>query len=131
MNMLLAPNKDGMVSVYRDGEFLETYPITYVDVKNNTVQQPEPPPVETQTPAPTVAPTEPVQPTETPAPEPTAEPAIIPPDTGEGEVTGETDQTGYVPGNGQNNNELASALSKGKANGKGSDNKPGKDKGHK
>ncbi|WP_339256046.1 Stk1 family PASTA domain-containing Ser/Thr kinase [Paenibacillus sp. FSL P2-0136] len=135
VNMLLAPNKDGMVSVYRDGEFLETYPITYVDVKNNTVQQPEPPPVETQTPAPTVAPTEPVQPTETPAPEPTAEPAIIPPDTGEGEVTGETDQTGYVPGNGQNNNELASALnkgnSKGKANGKGSDNKPGKDKGHK
>ncbi|MEK3904158.1 Stk1 family PASTA domain-containing Ser/Thr kinase [Paenibacillus sp. FSL R7-0179] len=139
VNMLLAPNKDGMVSVYRDGEFLETYPITYVDVKNNTVQQPEPPPEETPTPAPTVAPTEPVQPVETPAPDPTADPAIIPPDTGEGEVTGETDQTGYVPGNGQNNNELASALSNGNSNGKGKsngngkgpDNKPGKDKGHK
>ncbi|WP_339224609.1 Stk1 family PASTA domain-containing Ser/Thr kinase [Paenibacillus sp. FSL H8-0332] len=137
VNMLLAPNKDGMVSVYRDGEFLETFPITYVDVKNNTVQQPEPPPVETQTPAPTVAPTEAVQPTETPVPDPTAEPEILPPDTGEGDGTGGTNQTGYVPGNGQNNSVLASARSKGNinsnsnGNGKGLNNKHGKDKGHK
>ncbi|NQX43858.1 Stk1 family PASTA domain-containing Ser/Thr kinase [Paenibacillus tritici] len=128
VNMLLAPNKDGMVSVYRDGKFLETYPITYVDVKNNTVQQPEPPPVQTQTPEPTVAPTE----TPVPAPDPTIEPEILPPDTGEGVGTGETDQTGLLPDNEQSNNALASAESKGNENSsnnsKGKNNKPGKDK---
>ncbi|QUL57428.1 Stk1 family PASTA domain-containing Ser/Thr kinase [Paenibacillus tritici] len=127
VNMLLAPNKDGMVSVYRDGKFLETYPITYVDVKNNTVQQPEPPPVQTQTPEPTVAPTE----TPVPAPDPTIEPEILPPDTGEGDGTGETDQTGLLPDNEQSNNALASAESKGNENSnnsKGKNNKPGKDK---
>lgn len=111
VNMLLAPNKDGMVSVYRDGDFLETYPITYVDVKNNNVQTPEPPPVQTQTPEPTVAPTE------TPV-EPTIEPEILPPGSGEGEETGAGDQTGFVPGKDNNNKLLAASPGNGKGKGK-------------
>ncbi|WP_340023095.1 Stk1 family PASTA domain-containing Ser/Thr kinase [Paenibacillus sp. FSL K6-1096] len=129
VNMVLAPNKDGMVSVYRDGEFLETYPITYVDVKNGSVQQPEPPPMETPTPAPTVAPTE------TPTPDPTIEPEILPPDDGgEGGETGggANNQTGYVPGSAQNDNVQTAAQVKGKGNNNGNGhakgNGPGKDK---
>lgn len=117
VNMVLAPNKDGMVSVYRDGEFLETYPITYVDVKNNTVQQPEPP---VQTPEPTVAPTEP------PAPDPTIEPEILPPDSGDGEETEEgTEQTGFIQNNAGNSSVAAAAQgnTKGKGNGNGNGNK--------
>jgi serine/threonine protein kinase/beta-lactam-binding protein with PASTA domain len=102
VNIVLAPNKDGMVSVYRDGKFLETYPITYVDVKNNNVQLPEPLPVETQTPEPTVAPTEP------PA-EPTIEPEILPPGSGEDGNAGDVDQTGFIPGQDNNNKLLAAS----------------------
>lgn len=112
VNLVLAPNKDGMVSVYRDGEFLDTYPVTYVDVKNNSVQTPEPP---VQTPEPTIAPTEP------PA-EPTIEPEILPPGSGEGGDTGNADQTtGFIPGADSTNKLTADShsINNGNGNGKG------------
>lgn len=37
VDMILAPNKNGVVSVYRDGVFLETYPVSYIDAKQGTV----------------------------------------------------------------------------------------------
>ncbi|GIO83741.1 serine/threonine-protein kinase PrkC [Paenibacillus faecis] len=37
VNMILAPNKDGVVKVYRDGAYLEAYPISYIDAKQGTV----------------------------------------------------------------------------------------------
>ncbi|MBU5672891.1 Stk1 family PASTA domain-containing Ser/Thr kinase [Paenibacillus brevis] len=37
VNLVLAPNKDAAVSVHRDGSFLETYPISYIDAKQGTV----------------------------------------------------------------------------------------------
>lgn len=37
VNLVLAPNKDAAVSVHRDGAFLETYPISYIDAKQGTV----------------------------------------------------------------------------------------------
>ncbi|UHA74031.1 Stk1 family PASTA domain-containing Ser/Thr kinase [Paenibacillus sp. 481] len=40
IELVLAPNKDGAVSVYRDGQYLESYPVTYNDAKNNNVPQP-------------------------------------------------------------------------------------------
>lgn len=50
--LVLAPNVDGVVSVYRDGQFLDTYLVSYIDAKNGTVIVPtiepekgaEPPP---------------------------------------------------------------------------------------
>lgn len=50
--LILAPNVDGVVSVYRDGQFLDTYLVSYSDAKNGTVVVPtiepekgaEPPP---------------------------------------------------------------------------------------
>ncbi|CAH1190840.1 Serine/threonine-protein kinase PrkC [Paenibacillus auburnensis] len=90
VNLVLAPNKDGAVSIYQDGEYIEAYEIRYSDAKNGTVQQPEPP--ATQTPEPTVAPTE------TPA-EPTIEPEILPPGSEEGVNAGGNNQTGYIVNN--------------------------------
>lgn len=37
VDLVLAPNKDAAVSVHRDGAFLETYPISYIDAKQGTV----------------------------------------------------------------------------------------------
>lgn len=37
VNLVLAPNKDAAVSVHRDGAFLETYPVSYIDAKQGTV----------------------------------------------------------------------------------------------
>lgn len=37
VDLILAPNKNGVVSVYRDGVFLETYPVSYIDAKQGTV----------------------------------------------------------------------------------------------
>lgn len=91
VNMVLAPNKDGNVSVYRDGEFFETYVVNYMDVKNNTVPIPE------LVGEPTAEPT--VEPTEPPATEePTTEPTIAPTepvDTGSNENSN-ANQTGLV-----------------------------------
>ncbi len=41
INLLLAPNKDSVVSVYRDGQFVDTYPVSYIDAKNGTVTMPQ------------------------------------------------------------------------------------------
>lgn len=35
--LVLAPNENGAVSVYRDGQFLDTYVVTYAEAKNGTV----------------------------------------------------------------------------------------------
>lgn len=37
VKLVLAPNKDGAVSVHRDGSFVETYPVSYIDAKQGTV----------------------------------------------------------------------------------------------
>jgi len=85
VNLVLAPNKDGVVSLYRDGQFFETYLVSYMDAKNNTVPIPEL--VGEATPPPTQ------EPTEAPATEePTAEPTVSPTDSGNGDVN----QTGLV-----------------------------------
>jgi serine/threonine-protein kinase len=52
IDLVLAPNKNGVVSVYRDGQFFDTYLISYIDAKNGTVQPPQvapPASVETDT----------------------------------------------------------------------------------
>ncbi|MCE5167945.1 Stk1 family PASTA domain-containing Ser/Thr kinase [Paenibacillus profundus] len=41
VELVLAPNKDGVVLVYRDGTFLDTYPISYIDAKQGNVPIPE------------------------------------------------------------------------------------------
>ncbi len=96
VNLVLAPNKDASVIVIRDGELLDTHVVSYIDVKNGTVQEPEPPVV--PTPQPTQAPVE------TPTPvEPTIEPEIIDPSTEEnGNNTG-NDQTGFLTNSSLNN----------------------------
>lgn len=38
--LVLAPNENGAVSVYRDGQFLDTYVVTYAEAKNGTVVVP-------------------------------------------------------------------------------------------
>ncbi|MHA6532489.1 Stk1 family PASTA domain-containing Ser/Thr kinase [Paenibacillus sp. BAC0078] len=92
VNLLLAPNKDGSISVYQDGEFIATYTIKYADAKNGTVPQPELP--ADPTPVPTQAPTD------TPVTsEPTIEPEILPPSTDNGGNTGSANQTGFVTTN--------------------------------
>lgn len=120
VNLVLAPNKDGSVIVTQDG-VLETYVIPYIDAKNGTVQEPEPPVV--ATPKPTEAPVEP-----TPSAEPTIEPEILPPGSDDEDAEdGAVNQTGFVPNSSKNNN--ASNIAKDKHN--NSDNKnhnKGKDK---
>lgn len=86
VNLVLAPNKDGAVSIYQDDEYIEAYEIRYSDAKNGTVPQPEPPVTETP-PPPTAEPTEP------PA-EPTIEPEILPPGSEEGGNPEDTNQSG-------------------------------------
>jgi len=41
IDLVLAPNKDGVVTVYRNKEFLDSYPVSYFDAKNGTVQIPQ------------------------------------------------------------------------------------------
>ncbi|QWU13498.1 serine/threonine protein kinase [Paenibacillus sophorae] len=93
VNLILAPNKEGAVMVYRDGEFFDTYSVSYIDAKNGTVPIPEPSPVNPPSPSPAETPAE------TPAgTEPSADPVTAPgtegtpPDTG-GEQG--VNQTGY------------------------------------
>ncbi|OKP82611.1 Stk1 family PASTA domain-containing Ser/Thr kinase [Paenibacillus sp. P32E] len=94
VNLLLAPNKDGSISVYQDGDFIATYTIKYSDAKNGTVPDPEPP--VQHTPEPTQAPTD------VPASaDPTVEPEILPPSTGDGN-TGAGNQTGLTTDNAGN-----------------------------
>jgi len=102
VNMVLAPNKDGVVYVSRDGVLYDSYVVSYTDAKNNTVPMPE------MTSQPTAVPTE--QPTEPPATEePTADPAVTPEDPGNGE--GNVNQTGFL----NNGNGKSNGIFKGKA----------------
>ncbi|UQZ36342.1 serine/threonine protein kinase [Paenibacillus sp. PK3_47] len=114
VNLVLAPNKDGAVSLYQDGEYIEAFEIRYSDAKNGTVPQPEPPVTETPAP-PTPAPTE------TPQPDPTIEPEILPPGSEEEEEADETagnvDQTGFVTES-PNSNASLKALTNNGNNGK-------------
>ncbi|GGA21882.1 Stk1 family PASTA domain-containing Ser/Thr kinase [Paenibacillus physcomitrellae] len=41
VDLVLAPNKDASVSVYRDGQLFDTYRVSYIDAKQGTVPTPE------------------------------------------------------------------------------------------
>jgi serine/threonine-protein kinase len=41
VDMILAPNKNGVVTVTRDGEYLDSYPVSYIDAKQGTVPIPQ------------------------------------------------------------------------------------------
>ncbi|MBO2944975.1 Stk1 family PASTA domain-containing Ser/Thr kinase [Paenibacillus sp. F411] len=41
VELVLAPGKDGTVTIYRDGRSLDTYVVAYNDAKNGTVPEPE------------------------------------------------------------------------------------------
>lgn len=41
VDLVLAPNKNGYVTVTRDGVLLDTYPISYIDAKQGTVPVPQ------------------------------------------------------------------------------------------
>ncbi|WP_138493106.1 Stk1 family PASTA domain-containing Ser/Thr kinase [Paenibacillus pinistramenti] len=41
VDLVLAPNKDATVSVYRDGQLFNTYAVSYIDAKQGTVPTPE------------------------------------------------------------------------------------------
>ncbi|APO46739.1 serine/threonine protein kinase [Paenibacillus xylanexedens] len=101
--LVLAPNENGAVSVYRDGQFLDTYLVSYSEAKNGTVNVPS---------------IDPEQTTETP---PENEP-----DPGEGSVDegsvdpnqeGEPEST-PADGEGDSVDEDTSAMNNGKGHGK-------------
>lgn len=115
VNLVLAPNKDGSVIVTRDGVLLDTYVIPYIDAKNGTVQEPEPPAA--PTPEPTETPVEP-----TPTVGPTIEPEILPPGSdNEGAENTEVNQTGFVTNSSSNNSNNKHNNSDNKNNNKGKD----------
>lgn len=121
VNLVLAPNKDGSVIVTQDG-VLETYVIPYIDAKNGTVQEPEPPVV--ATPKPTEAPVEP-----TPSAEPTIEPEILPPGSDDEDAEdGAVNQTGFVPNSAKNNTASNVANDKHNNNSDNKNHNKGKDK---
>ncbi|WP_458462433.1 Stk1 family PASTA domain-containing Ser/Thr kinase [Paenibacillus sp.] len=101
--LVLAPNENGAVSVYRDGQFLDTYLVSYSEAKNGTVNVPS---------------IDPEQSTQTP---PENEP-----DPGEGSVDegsvdpnqeGEPEST-PADGEGDSEEEDTSAMNNGKGQGK-------------
>ncbi|WP_340013716.1 Stk1 family PASTA domain-containing Ser/Thr kinase [Paenibacillus sp. FSL K6-1318] len=101
--LVLAPNENGAVSVYRDGQFLDTYLVSYSEAKNGTVNIPS---------------IDPEQSTQTP---PENEP-----DPGEGNVDegsvdpnqeGEPEST-PADGEGDSVDEDTSAMNNGKGHGK-------------
>ncbi|WP_433745194.1 Stk1 family PASTA domain-containing Ser/Thr kinase [Paenibacillus amylolyticus] len=102
--LVLAPNENGAVSVYRDGQFLDTYLVSYSEAKNGTVNVPS---------------IDPEQNTQTPPPE-------NEPDPGEGSVDegsvdpnqeGEPEST-PADGEGDSVDEDTSAMNNGKGHGK-------------
>lgn len=105
--LILAPNVDGVVSVYRDGQFLDTYLVSYTEAKNGTV----------------VVPT--IEPEKGAEPPPTTEE----PDQGGGgdEGTVDTNQEGEpdtpVEGEGDNEEADTSAMKNGNGHVKGKDKK--------
>ncbi|WP_151734749.1 Stk1 family PASTA domain-containing Ser/Thr kinase [Paenibacillus tengchongensis] len=108
VDLILAPNKDGAITVYVNGDYVEAYEVRYSDAKNGTVDEPQLP--VTETPPPTPAP-------EQTSPDPTIEPEILPPsDGGEGGEAPEGEQTGYIL------NDQNSQTNNGNGNGKGNGN---------
>ncbi|AIQ12680.1 Stk1 family PASTA domain-containing Ser/Thr kinase [Paenibacillus durus] len=83
VNLILAPNKEGAVMVYQDGEFFDTYSVSYMDAKNGTVPIPEPSPVNPPSPSPAATPA---------GTEPSADPVTAP------GTEGATPDTGGEPG---------------------------------
>ncbi|MGW7158429.1 Stk1 family PASTA domain-containing Ser/Thr kinase [Paenibacillus taichungensis] len=105
--LILAPNVDGVVSVYRDGQFLDTYLVSYSDAKNGTV----------------VVPT--IEPEKGAVPPPTTE---EPEQGGDGdEGTVDTQQEGEpdtpVEGEGEHDEADTSAMKNGNGLAKGKDKK--------
>ncbi|CAM4466019.1 Stk1 family PASTA domain-containing Ser/Thr kinase [Paenibacillus xylanexedens] len=103
--LVLAPNENGAVSVYRDGQFLDTYLVSYSEAKNGTVNVPS---------------IDPEQSTETP-PENEPDPGEGSVDEGSGSVDpnqeGEPEST-PADGEGDNVDEDTSAMNNGKGHGK-------------
>ncbi|NMO94649.1 Stk1 family PASTA domain-containing Ser/Thr kinase [Paenibacillus lemnae] len=105
VEMVLSPDKDGTVSIYRDGRALDTFVVSYTDAKNGTVTEP------------TIDPPQPAVPDEPVITDP-------PEDGGEGnddEVTPESNGEDNEPPAGPGNN-------RGQGNGNGKDKGKGKDK---
>ncbi|WP_310549984.1 Stk1 family PASTA domain-containing Ser/Thr kinase [Paenibacillus glufosinatiresistens] len=121
VNLVLAPNIDGVVNVYRDGDFYDSYPVTYMDAKNGTVPIPEPSAAEPP-PSPSVTPTA----TAPPSPDQPADPAAVP-DDGE-QDGGEADQTAYVLPNANPNANANKASDHAKVKGNGQEKTKNKDK---
>ncbi|MCP1185585.1 Stk1 family PASTA domain-containing Ser/Thr kinase [Paenibacillus sp. 1781tsa1] len=101
--LVLAPNENGAVSVYRDGQFLDTYLVSYSEAKNGTVNVPS---------------IDPEQSTETP-PENEPDPGQGSVDEGSGDPNqdGEPEST-PADGEGDSVDEDTSAMSKGNEHGK-------------
>lgn len=101
--LVLAPNENGAVSVYRDGQFLDTYLVSYSEAKNGTVNVPS---------------IDPEPSTETP-PENEPDPGQGSVDEGSGDPNqeGEPEST-PADGEGDSVDEDTSAMNKGKEHGK-------------
>ncbi|WP_150268538.1 Stk1 family PASTA domain-containing Ser/Thr kinase [Paenibacillus tepidiphilus] len=107
VDLVLAPNKDGAITVYVNGEYVEAYEVRFSDAKNGTVDEPQLPVAETPAPTPTPEPT---------PPDPTIEPEILPPSDDGGEAV-DGEQTGFIL------NDKNSQASNGNGNGNGKGNK--------
>lgn len=60
VSLVLAPNRNGVVMVYRDGQLVESYPVDYTEASRGTFQQPEVPQKQPEeTPPPEQTPTDP------------------------------------------------------------------------
>lgn len=60
VELVLAPNINGVVKVYRDGKYFDAYPVSYIDAKQGTVTIPEVEPTDAQ-PDPDSGPAEPAE----------------------------------------------------------------------
>ncbi|OWA36910.1 serine/threonine protein kinase [Saccharibacillus sp. O16] len=148
VSLVLAPNRNGVVMVYRDGQLVESYPVDYTEASRGTFQQPEVPQKEPEpTTPPEEEPTEPTEPTEPPAdnggdqgqeqnPDNTTNPddpanvdgtqtddTLVPPDDGQPADEG-TDPSAFVPPGKAVVDKVNSEVpgNKGKGNGKGNGN---------
>ncbi|WP_336763587.1 Stk1 family PASTA domain-containing Ser/Thr kinase [Paenibacillus sp. USHLN196] len=108
--LVLAPNENGAVSVYRDGQFLDTYLVSYSEAKNGTVI------------VPSIDPEQSTQPPPENEPDPGAgsgeEGSVDPNQEGEPEST-------PADGEGDNEEEDTSALNNDKGHGKGKEKENG------
>lgn len=106
VNMILDPSQNGVVKVYRDGQFLDTFAISYNDAKQNAVQE---------------GVVEPSNSGEVTPPDNTNQPGNTPGTTSPGNTDG-TD-----PGNGNGNNGNGNDNGNGKGPGNNDGTPPGQD----